>query len=175
MSDQQTGGDGSVRWSVDADNVKPGDHEDSDKGGGKRHQHGVDQSGDVGDWFTVSIKVPAEIGDTNAYLAALRGDDARWGIKRDPNGPSARIYFNLRIERKTPDQIRVSWGDSANVLRPQAAQANLRTPGANRRPISGKGASSRPKPSARKASSGRKPVTKNKRVTTNKAVRRRGR
>ena len=164
MSDQNTGGDGSVRWSVDADNVKPGDSEDSDKGGGKRHQHGLDQNGDVGDWFTVSIKVPAEIGDRNAYLAALRGDDARWGIKPDPNGPGARIYFNLRIERRTPDQIRVSWGDSVNVLRPQGAQASLGTPGANRRPTSGTSASSRPKRSARKASSGRKRVTKKKAV-----------
>jgi hypothetical protein len=69
MSEQNTGGDGSVRWSLDADNVTETEFESHD---GKHKQHGIDKSGDAGDWFTVSIEVPEGFDDAEAYLAALK-------------------------------------------------------------------------------------------------------
>jgi hypothetical protein len=120
MSDQQTGGDGSVRWSVDADNVS--EVESRHISNGRHQQHGIDKAGDAGDWFTVSIRVPDEIGSVDAYLRALKDGDENllWGIKKDPVD-GKRVYFNVRIEKKTHDQIRVSWGASDHVRRPRKA------------------------------------------------------
>ena len=120
MSEQNTGGDGSVRWTLDADNVT--ESECKNLGGGKHTQNGIDKSGDAGDWFTVSIEVPEEFDDAEAYLVALKEGDQNllWGVKKDVSD-NDRIYFNVRIERKNHDQIRVSWGESENVRRPRKA------------------------------------------------------
>jgi hypothetical protein len=122
MSDQQTGGDGSVRWSLVADNVDRTEttfrHEG--EGIGRLHQRGVDRDGKIGDWFTVSIEVPEEIGSVEAYLKALMSGEGLFGIKPDPDGEK-RVFFNVRIEEYNPDQIRVSWGASVHVCRPPDA------------------------------------------------------
>jgi hypothetical protein len=120
MADQNTGGDGSVRWSLVADHVDRTETTFSHEGDGRgrHHQRGIDHDGQVGDWFTVSIEVPAEIGSVEDYLKALKdGEDNLFGLKRDPTGAD-RIYFNVRIESRNPDQIRVSWGGSEHVNRP---------------------------------------------------------
>jgi hypothetical protein len=116
MSDQNTGGDGSVRWSVDAGEVK---HHVSNQQIDGRFQHeGVDKTGRPGDWFTVSIKVPRRFKTAQAYLDALTSGDPIWGLKPDPDRQK-RVEFNIQIERMTPGQIRVSWGDSEHVHRPK--------------------------------------------------------
>jgi hypothetical protein len=117
MSDQNTGGDGSVKWSVDAENVKL--HESKHLDNGRLNHHGVDRSGVPGkDWFSVSIEIPHFLnGDAEAYLAALRDPKNPLGLRRDDRDPS-RIYFNLPIEKMNHDQIRVSWGNSSHVLPP---------------------------------------------------------
>jgi hypothetical protein len=118
MSDQATGGDGSVRWSINAESVKQ--HQSQHAKNGKLLHEGIDNTGTPGDWFTVSIKVPNRFKTVESYLKALRGDDPTWGIKPDPN-KRKRIEFNIQIERMTPAQVRVSWGDSEHVHRPKKA------------------------------------------------------
>jgi hypothetical protein len=119
MADQNTGGDGSVRWSVEADNVRA--HESKHLDNGRLSHHGVDRAGTPGkDWFTISIEVPAQFhGDAAQYLEALKGEGAL-GLRKDPN--DNRVYFNLPIERMNHDQIRLSWGNSAHVLQPDPNQ-----------------------------------------------------
>jgi hypothetical protein len=108
MADQTTGGDGSVRWSLTADNVDPifvvNNHAGSGKG--KHYQAGIDQDGAIGSWFTVSVKTPADM-DRDDYLAALKSGVGNLGIKPGPGAD--RVHFRLRIEAYNPDQIRVSW------------------------------------------------------------------
>src|SRR5580765_2764195 len=117
MADQGTGGDGSVFWSIDADNVRQ--HESKHEDGGRLKHHGVDKTGLPGkDWFTVSIEVPLALnGDVQAYLAALSDPKNPLGLRHDDRDPG-RIYFNLPIEKMNHDQIRVSWGNSNHVLPP---------------------------------------------------------
>lgn len=127
MSDQATGGDGSVRWSVDAENVR--EHQAIRRENNRHEETGVDRSGKPGDWFTISIKVPREFvvqfgdGAKAEYLRRLKdAGDLVWGLKEDPDPDETRIEFNLKIEEKTPNQIRVSWGRSGHVHRPVQAQ-----------------------------------------------------
>jgi len=108
MADQTTGGDGSVRWSLTADNVDPlfvvNNH--AGNGKGKHYQAGIDQDGAIGSWFTVSVKTPKGM-DRDAYLTALKSGVGNLGIKPGPGAD--RVQFSVRIEAYTPDQIRVSW------------------------------------------------------------------
>jgi hypothetical protein len=121
MSDQNTGGDGSVRWTIDAENVR--EHQVNRRENNSHVETGVDRSGKPGDWFTISIKVPREIRSKAEFLARLRdADDKIWSIKEDPDPDEQRVEFNLRIEPKTPDQIRISWGSSGHVHRPDGQE-----------------------------------------------------
>src|SRR5258705_10877957 len=123
MSDQHTGGDGSVRWSVDADSVKH--HASNQQINGSLQHEGVDKTGTPGDWFTISIKLPKRFKTVQAYLEALTGADPVWGIKPDPD-KQKRVEFNVQIEKMTPGQIRVSWGDSEHVHRPKGMSRKKR-------------------------------------------------
>jgi hypothetical protein len=114
MSETQTGGDGSVRWSIDADNVK--EHASLHENTGRLKHSGIDKTGHPGDPFTISIRVPGHFTSVEAYLKELLDPKSEWGIKAAPDG-ERRVYFNIPIERMTHDQIRVSWGNSANVIK----------------------------------------------------------
>ena len=101
MGDNNTGGGGSVQWSIDVKHagLKAADGTSTDMG--QQNHGGHDLDGEVGDLFTVSIKVPG--GDSaQAYINELK-------TKLSPDGN--RIFFNLPIE-KHDNQIRVSWGES---------------------------------------------------------------
>jgi hypothetical protein len=114
MSEQNTGGDGSVKWSLDAGNVRA--HRSTHRENGSLRHEGVDTTGNVGDLFTVSIEVPEDFnGSAEKYLEALKSDDSLWGLKPD----SGRVYFNLKIESMNHDQIRITWGDSPHMRRPK--------------------------------------------------------
>jgi hypothetical protein len=114
MADQGTGGDGSVYWSIDADNVK--DHSTSHNEDGSLHQHGVDKSGTPGEPFTITIKVPEGV-SVEQYLRGLCDPASVWAVRPVP-GVDRHVYFNIPIEGRTHDQIRVSWGKSTHVIRP---------------------------------------------------------
>jgi hypothetical protein len=120
MSEQQTGGDGSVKWSLDADSVK--EHSSTHELSGRLKHSGIDNTGYPGEPFTISIRVPSHFNnDVNAYLEELRKPGSPWGINAAPNG-ELRVFFNIPIERRTNDQIRVSWGSSVNVLKTPSAK-----------------------------------------------------
>ena len=89
------GGDGSVAWVTDVDNVR--EKPKSDPKGSKGHrQEGVDLT-DPGEYFTVCIKLPRDNPDT--FLAGLRATPAVGG----------KVCFKLLIEPDNPEQIRVDW------------------------------------------------------------------
>ena len=110
MGDSQTGGDGSVQWSVDGTSVadtgpKAPRNQHTNPGKGPHHQDGVDDDGAIGDFFTVSIRVPQGVA-VDEYLRQFV-----WQVD------GRRIWFNLPIEEDPlhqPDQVRVSWGDSVH-------------------------------------------------------------
>jgi hypothetical protein len=98
------GGDGSVQWTTDVDNVrgKP----DSKAKGTKGHvQSGIDEDGkpEAGHQFKVSIKPPASM-NAQQFRAELQKPN---GIVVDPI--ANRVVFYVPIEGHTPGQIKVSW------------------------------------------------------------------
>jgi hypothetical protein len=97
MGDSETGGGGSVYWNLVANNVLDGESHDKKVGNG-RQQDGRDLDGAVGDFFTVSIKLPANGSSVT--------------MTPDPNDRT-RVFFNLPIGID-PKQIRISWGVSPN-------------------------------------------------------------
>ncbi len=110
MGDTQVGGNLSVHWLVNADEVDPVDEEtfirSSRPGTGRGFcQYGVDyhnhKSGGCGDDFTVRIKLPA---DADKFIAAVLK-----GLKRAK--ARGRLEFDLPIEKspKPHTQIQVAW------------------------------------------------------------------
>ena len=94
MGDSQPGGGASVHWKLDVNDVR--ESHDS-RNGSKHHQDGIDEEGRIGDFFTVSIKRPAD------------------GSPLTMNPDGDRVYINVEIEDDRGDpQIRVSWGNSDN-------------------------------------------------------------
>ena len=115
--DSQTGGGGSVFWSVDVDNVdnNPVETTCEDHGGGRYHQRGHDNDGVAGiDKFTISIRIPEQALDAQALLAALQGADT---------SEAGRVKFALPIERHK-DQIRITWGNHPVAARGKKIFAN---------------------------------------------------
>jgi hypothetical protein len=113
MGDSETGGDGSVQWNVAVAKVRKKSNGDPDVtneptgGGNGHHQGGIDEDGVAGDNMTISVRVPQ--GKTAAnFLAYLQAT----GLAISGN----RVYFNIKIEANTHDQVRVSWGSSNNVM-----------------------------------------------------------
>jgi hypothetical protein len=102
--DANMGGGGSVKWSVNVDNVDNDPLETGCEDGNPGHhrQKGRDKDGVPGtDAFTISIKVPGT--KTQAqFLTDLQGADL---------SEAGRIKFPLPIEKNTPDQIRIRWGN----------------------------------------------------------------
>jgi hypothetical protein len=110
------GGNGSVQWTIHADptavantvanmvnaaagmvgGVAVAPHADT----------GVDQTR-AGQWFTISIEVPANAQHKLALANALQAAAANMFVA--PAGSGVRVTVGLPIENRNPDQIRVSW------------------------------------------------------------------
>lgn len=104
MAGVDIGGDESVMWHVQVDNVRknPGPKHEAHGTRGWRHQ-GVDES--VPDsHFTVTIKIPA---NASNFIASLR--QAAEEAQRLGGTPGSQVSFTLPIERGNHDQIRVAW------------------------------------------------------------------
>ena len=107
-------GNGSVKWFVDANNVK-GRPNNDDKGGGKHHQDGIDNT-PRGGRFEITIQYPKDNNERNALRQALY--DA-WNASSNPAVKA--VTFSIPIEDKEsnvgithsgtgPDnQIHVDW------------------------------------------------------------------
>lgn len=125
MGDTQVGGNLSVHWLVNADDVDPVDEETyigSKRLGPSRSfcQYGVDyhnhKSGGCGDNFTVRVKLPK---DPERFIASVLR-----GLKHAK--AKGRLEFELPIEKSpTPrTQIQVAWaGSEANATVPKWSDA----------------------------------------------------
>jgi hypothetical protein len=96
MGNGQVGGDGSVKWLFQGDNIK-GTPRSDPRGVKGIEQEGVDDTND-GDQFTVTVTLPQ---DSSALLSLL-GQLRNWVT--NPLGP---IVFNLPIEKNVEDQISI--------------------------------------------------------------------
>ena len=119
MGDNNTGGGGSVQWSVNGHNVRgvPASTPMTPKPGQPKphHQHGVDET-IPNSRFTIRIKLPRTSGDP--FLSELQA------AANNPVGGA--VTFTLPIEDKqsgfnppTPDQIHIDWPsdpDAQNLL-----------------------------------------------------------
>ena len=107
------GGDSSVQWIVDGDNVRRASStlypSERDKPRRLRHD-GIDQT-DPGEYFTVVIKLPRNSDERAAFIAALKEQMERLGDA---------LTFRLPIEDRehnkpdppTTDQIQILWASS---------------------------------------------------------------
>src|SRR5688572_29284157 len=84
-------GNGSVKWFVDANDVQ-GKPNNEDKGGGKHHQDGVDNT-PPGGRFEITIQYPKDKNERNALRQALY--DA-WSASSNPAVTS--VTFSIPIE-----------------------------------------------------------------------------
>ena len=131
MGETQVGGNLSVHWLVNADDVDPADESvfiGSRRLGPKRRawiQHGADyhsKSARCGDRFTVRIKLPD---DADRFIASvLRGlADAK---------AKGRLEFELTIEKASVahTQIQIAWaGGQKNAAAPRWSDGLSQTPG----------------------------------------------
>lgn len=104
MAGVDIGGDESVMWHVQVDNVRrnPPPRHESRGARGWRHQ-GVDETV-PGSHFTITIKIPA---DPVSFVNSLRqaADEAQ----RLAGSPGSQVSFTLPIEGGNHEQIRVAW------------------------------------------------------------------
>lgn len=103
--DSQTGGGGSVYWTIDVDKLDFVREEtacqDGDGRGRRFHETGRDRDGVTGkDRFTISIKVPDDDKEAAIFRKMLQQASSQRG----------RVTFTLPIE-DNPNQIRITWGN----------------------------------------------------------------
>ena len=103
MAGADIGGDDSVQWTINVDNVRHPTLKQESKGTkGWRHE-GVDDV-DLDEKFTVSIKIPS---DSAEFVKTLR--DAADEADRHASQPGFRVSFTLPIEQRNHDQIQIRW------------------------------------------------------------------
>ncbi len=96
------GGDGSVKWTIDAANTREGSVttvRNEEKG---HRQEGINETALDGSDFTIEIRLPADRDRESAFRAKLRQEADK------PSGGD-RVVFAIPIEGCTLDQIRIIW------------------------------------------------------------------
>ena len=121
MSPIMVGGDDSVKWAVDGDNVRETASQifAPEKSKPRRLRHvGIDET-DPGD-FTVVIKLPKNSGERKAFLKLLTAETKR--LAGQDGGKDAALTLVLPIEDRrhngdapTVDQITVKWKSSTSA------------------------------------------------------------
>jgi hypothetical protein len=107
MGGADVGGDGSVKWKVWGDNVRPGKEVVAPRGPhGREHQH-VDETVDNPGPFRISIELPDNQNDADAFVNALKN--------LPPAVPGGRVDFTLPIVPDHIDQIRIRWDSNPNA------------------------------------------------------------
>jgi hypothetical protein len=111
MGSGEVGGDGSMQWDFQGNNIKS--HNSSSKKP-KHQQHKAEDYTDPSDlFFHVTIKLPQDGGQRNQFLNSLAQGLANGQVGQD-------VTFDLQIEDRnnhgpTKDQIKITWtslGDS---------------------------------------------------------------
>src|SRR4029453_9066158 len=106
MGSGEVGGDGSVQWDLQGDNIIS---QSSTSNNPKHHQHKGKDRTDPGDpYFRVTIKLPQNSDQRAEFLGSLQQ-----GLNDGQMGNP--VTFKLRIEDKpnyvppTKDQIKIKW------------------------------------------------------------------
>ena len=114
MGDIEVGGDSSVTWNVNADNVRrapanpavgvPPQSNPAGSGGVGHHQKGIDEI--TGGWFKVIIKLPATLVSTTA----------------------SAVTYSVPIQSNVTDQVRIEWSTNPpqSVLRARRTRAGAK-------------------------------------------------
>ena len=114
MGDIEVGGDTSVMWKVNAGHVRrvppaPGQGvppQSNSVGSRGHHQQGIDEV-DPGQYFTISIEVPAMVTDKNNLSTSLQA--AALAVAAAPPGSGARVSIVLPIEDQNENQVQITW------------------------------------------------------------------
>lgn len=110
MAGIDVGGDTSVMWHVDVDNLRSINYV-AKPGHPAGHRHiGIDET-DPQQYFTISLEVPADATDKNNLASALQ--TASVTVMNAPTGSGVRVSFPLRIEDHNMDQIQIRWNSRA--------------------------------------------------------------
>jgi len=99
MGGADVGGDGSVKWKLWGDNIKPGNEVVAPRGTHGREHQNVDET-DAGN-FRISIELPHNQVDADALVNTLKN--------LPPAVPGARVNFELPIVGEDWDQIQIRW------------------------------------------------------------------
>ena len=114
MAQGDFGGDASVMWNIDVDNLRPGSAHSTGQpahGNGKHHQDGIDEV-DANQYFNVSVKMPSSIADKNMLANALQA--AAQTIASGAAGSGIKVTFPVPIEPYNYDQIQIHWNSSTS-------------------------------------------------------------
>jgi len=113
MGAVDVGGDTSVRWNVDVDNLRPGSAKSEPRGERGLHQEGIDETDD-GEAFTISIKLPkAKLVERARFLKAC--------VAALKNPVKNRITLKIPIEKGNMNedgrvnQIQIRWRSSKRI------------------------------------------------------------
>ena len=109
MGDIDVGGDSSVKWKVDVGHVRPGSIGNNGMPPQGHHQHGIDEV-DAGQFFTISIEVPATQTDKNNLANALAA--ASTAMNGATAGSGVKVSFSLPVELHNEDQVKIYWNSA---------------------------------------------------------------
>jgi hypothetical protein len=113
MAGIDVGGDTSVMWQVDVDQLRSMIVDAPKPGQPRRHRHaGIDET-DLNQYFTVSIEVPTDPTHKNNLAFALQA--ASTAIMNAAAGSGSRFSFPLPIENQNIDQIQIRWNSLASA------------------------------------------------------------
>ena len=111
MADAEIGGDTSVEWKIKADHIRESQPPTSKPDAVERRrwrQHGIDET-DFGEksGFFITLKMPKDASERRTFVTTLcrACADAQANI----DNPGSRVHITLPIERKSPNQILISW------------------------------------------------------------------
>jgi hypothetical protein len=110
--DGNTGGGGSVCWSLRVSNADDAKTKDDQISNGKHKQKGRDQTNYVGENFTITIRIPQGYKDRpDEYLTYLKNNINK--------SDSTHVQFFLPIEDDGPNgdhkQINIQWGAQSDL------------------------------------------------------------
>jgi hypothetical protein len=106
MGGIDVGGDTSVMWKVDGDNVRKGKVKSDPVGNKGHHQEGIDET-DTDQYFTIFLEIPSGAVQKSNLGAALQA--AANAVTNSPAGSGIKVSIPLPIEPQNEDQIQIRW------------------------------------------------------------------
>ena len=106
MGGIDVGGDTSVMWKVDGENVRKDKIKSNAQGANGHHQEGIDET-DEDQYFTIFIEIPKGDVQKSNLGAALQA--AANAVVSSPAGSGIKVSIPLPIEYQNEDQIQIRW------------------------------------------------------------------